>query len=323
VCRSQKPINEPIKEKISLFCNVRRECVIQNNDVDCIYDVPLLLEQEGLAKLVCEKLGIPCPDPDLSEWHSFSKRRREAAESVDIALVGKYMDVRDAYMSVTEALLHAATQASLRVHIRWVSAESLEQPDSLIQLRGASGIIIPGGFGERGVPGMIQAARYARENAVPFLGINLGMHAAAIEYARNALNLPGAYSSEYCKKSPPVIDIVLDGAMRRGASDITLLPGTLIHAAYAEPSGDISERHRHRYGINPAFKHNFENAGLSVTALSLNGTCVEAFELSPETHPWFLGVQFHPEFKSRPNRPHPIFVDFIRVCQRHCGLTSF
>ncbi|MCL2702515.1 MAG: CTP synthase [Defluviitaleaceae bacterium] len=316
VCRSEQPVNEALKDKIALFCNVLRERVIQNTDAECIYDVPLQLEQEGLAKLVCDRLSIPYAEPDLDEWRGFCRRRREASTPVKIALVSKYTETQDAYLSVTEALLHASVKAGLKLDLCRLSAEDLVNPDGLSLLQSAEGIIIPGGFGERGVPGMIRAAGYARQNRVPFLGIGLGMHSAVFEYARAVLDRPDAYSAEYGETTTPIIDIIPEsrnkratGSMRRGASEITFTPNSLISASYA--ASTAIERHRHRYEINPAYRDALSDAGMLTTASSQNGARAEAVELPASVHPWFVGVQYHPEFKSRPNRPHPLFVEFM------------
>jgi len=312
VCRAVREVSSSIKEKIALFCNVRRDCVIQNTDADSIYDVPLQLEEEGFARLVCEKLAIPCPAPDLSEWISFCDRRRNALKPVNIALVGKYADQRDAYLSVCEAINHAATALDLCPVITWVAAESLEKEEGLSALKGIDGIIIPAGFGERGVAGMINAAKYARENKIPCFGIGMGMHCMVTEFARNVLGRADAKSAEYGDTTTPIVTIIPESkgtdstqAMRRGNMQMRLTEGTLTARAYGEAA--ITERHRHRYEVNSKYRKALEAAGLCVSAVSQN-TRIEGVELKGG---WHIGVQFHPEFLSRPNRPHPMFKAFV------------
>lgn len=318
VCRTHLPISEAMRNKIALFCNVRRECVVQNVDTDNRYEIPLLLENEGLAELARVKLGLPFARPDLDEWRALCAKQTEANRQVTIALVGKYVELHDAYLSVTEALGHAAAANGAKLTVKWVDAESLEAPDGLDALAEADGIIIPGGFGERGVGGMILAANYARENKVPFFGICLGMQCAVIGFARSAMGLTNAYTTEFGLTPDPVIDLMPEqrdaksfgGTIRRGASLCDFVDGSLIRSAYAAPSA--SERHRHRYEINNAYRDALAEAGLTISATSCDGARIEAVELPTDVHPWFLGVQYHPEFKSRPNRPHPLFVEFVK-----------
>lgn len=322
VCRSDRDVGESIRDKIALFCNVRRESVIQNMDVDNIYDVPLMLEDEGLARLVCDKLELACAKPDLDEWRALCRRRREATHTVDIALVGKYVDMKDAYLSVAESLHHAAAWEGLRLNLSWVDAEGLERSDNMAELTAASAIIVPGGFGERGFGGMIRAASHARTQKTPFFGICLGMQAAVISFAREILSLTDANTSEFAKTTNPIIDLMpeqknvtdLGGTIRRGGAVITLKQGSLIEGAYNASS--VTERHRHRYELNPTYIPTLTQNGLIIAATSHNGEGdirSEAIELA--NHPFYIGTQYHPEFISRPNRPHPLFLTFIKAAK--------
>lgn len=316
VCRSDDPITDEIRRKISLFCNVEPECVIQNLTAPSLYQVPLYLEKEGLDTIVCRKLGLYTPPADLAEWRQLAAREAAASGCVRIALVGKYVSLHDAYLSVVEALNHAGTENGVKVKIKWVNSEHLTDDNTADYLSDCQGIIVPGGFGDRGIEGMICAARYARENKIPYFGICLGMQMAVIEFARHAAGLTGAHSTEFAPETPyPVIDIMEEqkaitakgGTMRLGKYPCVLSEGSLSRSLYG--AGEIEERHRHRFEMNSGFRPLLEAEGLSVTGLSPDGLLPEIVEI--KGHPWFVGVQFHPEFKSRPNRPHPLFTGFI------------
>lgn len=316
VCRSEVPLDEDIKAKIGLFCNVDSGCVIENLDAETIYDVPLMLEEQGLSQKVCDRLGLDCPPPDLTEWNGLVHKVKNLKRHVKIALVGKYVALHDAYLSVAEALRHGGFANEAEVEISWVDSETLTDENVEETLRGADGILVPGGFGDRGIDGKISAIRYARENKIPFLGICLGMQLAVVEFARNVAGLSGAHSSELNPHTPyPVIDLMpeqkeisdMGGTMRLGRFPCELQENTLSHKAYGVK--EIGERHRHRYEFNNAYRDKLTDAGLKIAGLSPNGKLVEIVEL--EEHPWFVAVQFHPEFKTRPTKPHPLFEQFI------------
>ena len=316
ICRSDHPVPESIKEKISLFCDVTKEAVIPLLTVPRVYEVPLILEEHGMGELIVNYLGLHGDGRDMVEWASMVERMAESKEKIPIAMVGKYVELRDSYISVTEALKHAGLYHDRDVEIQWVHAEDVERdgPDSL--LKTACGIVVPGGFGPRGVEGMIETARYARENEIPYLGLCLGLHAMVVEHARNVLGLKGANSSEMDPDTPyPVIDILPEqrsitdkgGTMRLGTYPCHLLEGTIAHRAYDQPV--VHERHRHRFEINNAFREGLENTGLLSAGISPDGNLVEIGEV--HGHPFMVGVQFHPEFLSRPDRPHPLFREFM------------
>lgn len=316
VCRSDEPITDEIRRKISLFCNVEPECVIQNLTAPSLYQVPLYLEKEGLDSIVCRKLGLNTPPADLSEWRRLAEKESAAMGCVTIALVGKYVALHDAYLSVVEALNHAGTENGVKVKIKWVNSELLTDDNTADFLADCQGVIVPGGFGDRGIEGMICAVRYARENKIPYFGICLGMQMAVVEFARHQAGLAGAHSTEFAPETPiPVIDIMEEqkavtakgGTMRLGKYPCHLAEDSLARKLYG--SEYIEERHRHRFEMNSSFRPQLESAGLSVTGLSPDGLLPEIVEI--KDHPWFVGVQFHPEFKSRPNRPHPLFAGFI------------
>ena len=316
VCRSDEPITDDIRRKISLFCNVEPECVIQNLTAPSLYQVPLYLEKEGLDTIVCRKLGLDTPPADLTEWRRLAEKEAAADGCVRIALVGKYVALHDAYLSVVEALNHAGTENGVKIKLKWVDSECLADDNTADYLSDCHGIIVPGGFGDRGIEGMICAARYARENKIPYFGICLGMQMAVIEFARHAAGLTGAHSTEFAPETPyPVIDIMEEqkaitakgGTMRLGKYPCVLAEGSLARSLYG--TGEIEERHRHRFEMNSIFRPQLEEKGLAVTGLSPDGLLPEIVEI--KEHPWFVGVQFHPEFKSRPNRPHPLFTGFV------------
>ena len=318
VCRTDTPISEDIRMKIALFCNVEPECVIQNATASTLYEAPLLLEREGLSGVVCRKLGLECPEPRLDEWREMVERIKSARRSVTVALVGKYVQLHDAYLSVAEALQHAAASFGARADIKWVDSEELSEENVGAVLGGADGILVPGGFGDRGIEGMILAARYARENDVPYLGICLGMQISVIEFARNVLGWSDASSEEFTSCSQhPVIALMPDqqgvtakgGTMRLGKYPCVLSPQSRAYKYYGE--GLIYERHRHRYEVNNEFREVISERGLVPVGLSPDGHLVEMVE-NPSCK-WFVASQFHPEFKSRPNKPHPLFAGFIEA----------
>ncbi len=319
IARCDEPLEPGTLEKMALFCDVRPECVIENRTLGSLYDVPLMLHEAGLDRIVCETLGLPREEPDLSEWRSLCQRIAHPRREVEIALVGKYVELHDAYLSVAEALRHGGYENCADVKIRWVDSETLTGENIKEQLAGCAGVIVPGGFGSRGIAGMIAAAKYARETGLPYFGICLGMQIAVIETARNLLGLPEADSSEFSPETPaPVIHLMPDqegeipkgGTMRLGAYPCRLGEGTRLRAIYGEE--EVAERHRHRYEVNNLYRERLEKeGGLVLCGQSPDGRLVEAVERAG--HPFFVGVQYHPEFKSRPNRAHPIFQAFIEA----------
>ncbi|WP_313165020.1 CTP synthase [Sedimentibacter sp.] len=319
VCRTEKEITMDLKSKIALFCNVESQNVIQNTDADSLYDIPLLLEDEGLAKIVCNHFGINCKEPDLSEWNDMVRRSKTHNSRVKIALVGKYVELKDAYLSVYEALKHAGIDNLADVDVSWIHSENVNEENYKEILKDHDGVLVPGGFGDRGIEGKILAARYARENNVPFLGICLGMQMAVIEFARGILDYKDAHSSEFDMGTEhPVIDLMNDqkevenkgGTMRLGSYPCKLIDGTKAKEAY-EGADMINERHRHRYEFNNDFRQVCTENGLIISGVSPDNKLVEIVEL--KNHPWFVAAQFHPEFKSRPTRSHPLFRNFIKA----------
>ena len=322
VCRTEHPMNEDLKRKIAQFCDVDQKAVIECRDASNLYEIPLNLRREGLDDIVVSHLKLDAPEPDMTEWENLVRRVNAITGSVEIAIVGKYVALHDAYLSIVEALGHAGIDAEREVKIRWVNAEDVtpENVDEL--LAGVHGVLVPGGFGDRGIEGKITAIRWAREKRVPFFGICLGMQMAVIEYARHVVGLEGANSSEIDPSTPyPVIDLLPDqkdiedlgGTMRLGLYPCKISPGTLAAQAYGQEL--IYERHRHRYEFNNEYRERIEEAGLRVSGTSPDGRLVEMIELPG--HPWFLAVQFHPEFTSRPNRPQPLFREFVNAAIRH------
>jgi len=316
VCRSTEELSDDIREKIALFADVDRGAVIGCPDVPDVYLVPEVLQAEGLDTLVCEKLGLDVPKAELGEWGELIDRTRELREDVEIALVGKYVKLHDAYLSVHEALKHAGVQTGCRVHVRWVDAENMSYEEAVQELELADGVLVPGGFGSRGWEGKILACQVAREQEIPYLGICLGMHVAVSEFARHVCGMEGANSTEMDPETPfPVIDLLpeqkeiedLGGTMRLGAQAVELAEDTRALEAYNELT--IHERHRHRYEVNNHFRPQLVEAGLVISGTFQEGRLVEIVEL--EDHPWFVASQFHPEFKSRPTRPAPLFRDFV------------
>ncbi len=318
LCRSDYPISEGIRDKISQFCDVDKQAVIPLPTVSTIYEVPLLLEEEGLGRLIVDKLSLKPSQTDLSQWQELVGCLKEPREPVNIALVGKYVELRDAYYSVREALYHAALYHNRDINLIWVQSEDLESEGSEALLRSAQGIIVPGGFGVRGVEGMIKAASYARNNEIPYLGLCLGMHVMIIEFARYALDSTKPNSTEFDPSTPyPVIYLLPEqrgienkgGTMRLGNYPCQLVNGSRVANAYGDSL--VYERHRHRLEFNNQFRDLLQKAGMVYSGLSPDGKLVEVCELA--NHPWMVSCQFHPEFGSRPGRPHPLFRDFIGV----------
>ena len=316
--RCDEPLEPEVFRKIAMFCNVKEDCVIENITLPYLYEAPLMLEKSNFSGVVLRELGMSAPDADLSEWTALVERIKHPGSKVNIGLVGKYVALHDAYLSVAEALRHAGYALGCDVNINWIDSEKITGETVSALLGGMDGIIVPGGFGGRGISGMICAAKYARENNVPYFGICLGMQIAVIEYARNAAGIPDADSGEFdelCKNK--VIDFMpgqsdnIDkgGTLRLGAYPCCITPGTTMERCYGEK--EIFERHRHRYEFNNAYSDVLTAAGLTLSGLSPDGKLVETVELSDR--PFFVGVQYHPEFKSRPNKPHPLFLGFIEA----------
>ena len=335
LCRCDRPIPENERRKLALFCNVRAEAVIAALDVDTIYAVPESYHAEGMDREVLRHFGLAFDrEPDLSPWHGIVGRARNPESEVGIAVVGKYTDLLDSYKSLAEALAHGGIANQVKVRLDWVDSQVFESPDAVRQLEGVHGILVPGGFGERGTEGMIEAVRFARERQVPFLGICFGMQMAVIETARHRANLPGASSTEFGPCAEPVVGLLtewargneierraaggdLGGTMRLGAYPAELTEGSLVREIYGGLSR-IHERHRHRYEVNVRYRERLEEAGLRFSGLSPDGVLPEIVE-RPD-HPWFIGVQFHPELKSRPLAPHPLFRGFIAAAVKQARL---
>ncbi|MFY9175077.1 MAG: CTP synthase [Peptococcia bacterium] len=324
VCRSEKPISSEMEEKLALFCDIDKEAVIQAVDAESIYEIPLSLAEQGLDEIVLNKLKLQCGPTELTEWKNLVEKVKNPQGCVTIALIGKYVELPDAYLSVSESLRHAGIFHDIAVKIKMISSsqfENCQSPGEL--LKGVDGILIPGGFGDRGIEGKISVIRYARENKIPFLGICLGMQLAVVEFARNVVGLD-ANSSEFDPETPhPVIDLlpeqknvnILGGTMRLGSYPCKLIPETKAALSYGEP--EIAERHRHRYEFNNDYREKLGQQGMIISGISPDDKLVEIIELAD--HPWFVACQFHPEFKSRPNRPHPLFRDFIGAIVKQQG----
>ncbi|MCL6473220.1 MAG: CTP synthase [Firmicutes bacterium] len=322
VARSDRPIDDAIKRKIGLFCDIEASNVISAIDAEHLYVIPLRLHEEGLDDIVVDCLQLKNGEADLSEWKDLVDRIKRVEHSVKIGLVGKYVQLPDAYLSVVEALKHGGYYNNTDVEIVWVDAETTSFDEVERQLLEVDGVLVPGGFGIRGIEGKIKAVRVARENKIPFFGICLGLQCAVVEYARNVVGLEGANSSEFDPETPhPVIDLLpeqkaiedMGGTMRLGAYPCNIAAGTFASAAYGVRQ--IHERHRHRYEVNNDYLESLKNAGLVLSGLSPDGRLVEIIEI--KDHPWFVGTQFHPEFKSRPTRPHPLFRDFIKAALKY------
>jgi CTP synthase len=324
LCRADREIPEPERRKIALFCNLHEDAVIPALDAETIYQVPLNYHQEGLDDQVCRHFGIEAPEPDLSRWEEVVRRVTKPEGEATIAVVGKYTGLLDAYKSLIEALTHGGIANNVRVNLNWIDSEIFERDDSVTQLEGVDGILVPGGFGERGAEGKIAAARFARERNVPYFGICFGMQMAVLEASRNLAGIEGAGSTEFGPCQEPVVGLLtewmhegelekrkkggdLGGTMRLGAYDAVLRKNSRVHEIYA--TQHISERHRHRYEVNPHYKDALEGAGVMFSGMSPDGLLPEIVEI-PD-HPWFIGVQFHPELKSKPYDPHPLFTSFI------------
>jgi CTP synthase len=315
VCRADREIPGDVKEKIALFCDVELEAVIPLPTAETIYEVPIILEESGLGAYIARHLGLDPRSPSLRDWRALVERIKSPKRSVKVALVGKYVDLHDAYMSVTESLTHAGIAHDVDVEVEWVNSETTPEEELNRILRRVSGIVVPGGFGPRGIEGKIVAARFAREHKIPYLGLCYGLHMAVIEVARNVCGLAGANSTEIDPDTPhPVIDLMpgqhgveMGGTMRLGLWPCRLEPGTRTADAYGEPT--VFERHRHRFEVNNGYRSRLAEAGLVVSGASPDGNLAEIMEL--RDHPFFVGVQFHPEFRSRPTRPHPLFDGFI------------
>ena len=323
VCRTSRPLGDELKDKIALFCNVRKKAVVEAIDADNIYEIPLLLHKQDFDSMVMEMLNLEkTNEPDLQEWTTYLQRSKLPSRKIEIALVGKYVGHKDAYLSVKEAICHAAVVNDAKVYIRYVEAEEVERIGVDV-LKGVNAILVPGGFGRRGIEGKIAAARYARENSIPYLGLCLGMQVAVIEFARNVCSIVSAHSSEFDPGTPnPVIHLLeeqkgiesVGGSMRLGAYPCEIKKDTLAYRAYR--SSIVYERHRHRWEFNNDYRNRLEKEGLIVSGVCPGRNLVEIVEL--KDHPWFVGVQFHPEFKSRPTRPHPLFASFIEAAVKNC-----
>jgi CTP synthase len=320
ICRTEKALDRDLRRKLSMFCSVSEKAVIEERDVEhTIYEVPLTLQAEGLDELVCDLLHLKTPKPDLTDWRKFVERVVSPGKRIKIAVVGKYMDVRDAYKSIYESLTHAAASEDCGVDLKLIDAELLEQ-DIQGQLKDVAGILIPGGFGVRGAEGKINAARFAREREIPFLGLCLGMQVATIEFARNVCGIKGANSTEFDKDTAePVISLLEEqrekirnkgGSMRLGTWPTQIVQGTLARKIYGQD--EVMERHRHRYEFNMKYRDRMAERGFTISGTSPDGTLAELIEL--RDHPYFLACQYHPEFQSKPNKPHPLFRGFIQAC---------
>ena len=318
VCRSDFPVDEQMREKIALFCNVKKEHVLQNLDAKSLYEVPLMMEEEHLAQAVCECLDIPCPQPDLTKWKQMVEDFENPKHTVTVALVGKYVALHDAYISVVEALKHGGIANNTEVNIKWIDSEEVTDENVEEHLKDVSGVIVPGGFGTRGTEGMIAAIQYARAHKVPYLGLCLGMQLAIVEFARHVCGLSDAASIELDPETRnPVIALMpeqegvedLGGTLRLGAYPCVLADGSVAKELYG--AKQIEERHRHRYEVNNEYRDILKENGMTLSGLSPNGKIVEMIEIS--THPFFVATQAHPEFKSRPDVPHPLFKGFVKA----------
>lgn len=324
VCRTEHPLTEDIKNKIALFCDVSKDCVIENNNCDILYAVPMMLKEQKMDEVVIKKLGLNCGEPDLTDWEAMLDALRHPKQTVKIAMVGKYVELHDSYISVNEALKHGGIETRSAVDIKWIDSESLEKEGADINeiLGDMDGILVPGGFGSRGIEGKIKACEYARTHNVPYLGICLGMQIAIIEFARNVLGLKDANSAEIDPETPyPVIDILpeqkdvtdMGGTMRLGQYPCSLNPESKAYELYG--ASMIYERHRHRYEVNNDYRTDLLKSGMIFAGTSPDNHIVEMVEIP--SHPWFVAGQFHPEFKSRPNKPHPLFRGFVTASLKH------
>jgi CTP synthase len=321
VLRSDRPIDDGLRHKVALQCDVDTDAVISAIDQPSLYEVPLAMHEEGLDRVVLDRLGMSASEPDLTEWRSLAARASGATDRIEIAIVGKYVDLPDAYLSVVEAVRHGGLEHGVHIDLRWIAADEVELTGTSA-LQGVDAVIVPGGFGVRGVDGKVEAIRYARENEVPFLGLCLGLQCAVIEFARNVAALEGAHSSEFDSRSPhPVIALMLEqhdvtemgGTMRLGSYPAALVPGSRVHRLYGTDA--VDERHRHRYEVNNAYRDLLAGHGMSWSGTSPDGSLVEFLEL--EDHPFFVATQAHPELRSRPNRPHPLFGGLVAAAIQH------
>jgi CTP synthase len=321
ICRTEKPISKELREKIALFCNVEVGSVIEGRDVQSIYEVPLMYEKESLPENVIEKLNLKCGKPNLKQWIRFVNKLKKPSGKVRIAICGKYIELKDAYKSISEAFVHAGAENDVEVQLDWIRAEDVEDYGAEKYLNGAKGLLIPWGFGNRGIEGKIDAIKFARENKIPFFGICLGLQCAVIEFARNRCGMKDANSTEFRKTKHNVIDMMLEqknirnlgGTMRLGAYPCTVQKGSRAYAAYRKEL--VTERHRHRFEVNNKFRKKLAENGMIFSGMYINNDLVEIIEL-PD-HPWFVAVQFHPELKSRPIAPHPLFVGFVKAVKEN------
>ena len=327
LCRTERKIARDLKKKISMFSNIEEEAVITAMDVKSIYQVPLNLHKEGICKIILKKLCLPAIEPDLSGWEAISQKINKPSGEVNIAIVGKYINLKESYKSLVESLFHAGLENNVQVNLDWVDAEDIEQSGASGLLRASDGILVPGGFGERGIEGKVSAVGYARVHKIPFFGICLGMHCATIEFARNVAKLDKANSAEFSTTSSHlVIDLMQDqsaktnkgGTMRLGEYPCQIRKKTFAYKAYG--ASEVNERHRHRYEFNNKYRFQLEELGMRISGISPSGNLVEIIEL--EDHPWFLAGQFHPEFKSSPMSPHPLFRDFIAAAIQYKNLRT-
>lgn len=322
ILRSEMPVNQELKQKIALFCNIKEENVMESTDAETIYHIPLSLRAQGLDQITLDHFGLIYPEPDMLEWEALANTVKNLSKTKKVGLVGKYTELPDAYISVVEALSHAGYVHDAAIEIDWINAEDVTDENSAELLNGLDGIVVPGGFGDRGIEGKISAIRYAREQKVPFLGICLGMQLATVEFARNVLGLKGVHSTEINPTTEnPIIRLAADkkdlenlgGTLRLGSYPCRLKEGSKVRHAYGDVD-EIQERHRHRYEFNNAYREKLEENGMIVSGTSPDGELVEIIEL--EDHPWFVGTQFHPEFKSRPTRPQELFTCFIGAMEK-------
>lgn len=322
ICRCDRPVTEEVKHKISLFCNIKKDCVIENSTLPVLYEAPLMLENSNFSEVVCRELGIKGTTCDLTEWTAMVEKVKNATETIKIAIIGKYVQLHDSYLSVVESLKHAGFANDLKVEIEWIDSEEITKETVAEKLKDCKGVVVPGGFGNRGVEGKIEAVRYVRENNIPFLGICLGMQVAAIEFARNVLGYKDANSREFDELSKhTVIDIMesqkgikdMGGTMRLGLYPCKIKVGSKLYEAYGKDF--IEERHRHRFEFNNEFREEYIKNGMDFGGLSPDGRLVESVEI--DKNEFFVGVQYHPEFLSRPNRPHPLFVALIKAAKKN------
>ncbi|MDD6794242.1 MAG: CTP synthase [Clostridiaceae bacterium] len=320
ICRCDIPMTEEVKNKIALFCNVKKDCVIENRTVSVLYEAPLMLEKSNFSEIVCRELGIKDTKADLNEWTALVDKIKNIEDNVTIGIIGKYVQLHDAYISVVESLKHAGYENGVDINIEWIDSEEITADNVAEVLKNCKGIVVPGGFGNRGVEGKVQAVKYARENDLPFLGICLGMQVAVMEYGRNVLGLKNATSREFDELAKyPVIDLMSNqvgvqakgGTMRLGLYPCSVQPGTKLHELYGKDL--IQERHRHRFEFNNEYRQQYIESGLTLSGISPDGRLVEAVEL--DDHKFFVAVQYHPEFLSRPNRPHPLFVGLVKAAK--------